>query len=257
MKPTYASAIIVDDEEVIREGLSEYIGWSGLGIELKGAFADGREVLRYLEAHPVDIIVSDIRMPALNGLELIAAVREGKTAGGKQPQVIFLSGFDDFKYAQEAIRLGAFDYLLKPAEAEEIEKALSKAVRQILHKESPSDDKVRSVTEIKVPISHLIKKTMEIMSKRFSEDLQLSQIATELYVTPNYLSRLFRTETGKGFSDYLSDLRMEKAKSLLREGDRKIYQIGLEVGYPNPRYFSEWFHKNAGLTPKEYRNKFG
>ncbi|WP_156158041.1 helix-turn-helix transcriptional regulator [Gordoniibacillus kamchatkensis] len=87
------------------------------------------------------------------------------------------------------------------------------------------------------------------MSSKFADELHLSELAEELCVTPNYLSRLFRQETGRSFSDYLSDMRMEKAMELLKSSTLKIYQIGDAVGYPNPRYFSEWFHKQTGMSP--------
>lgn len=255
MKGLLYSAIIVDDEAWIREGLSEYIGWNGLDIDLLGAFADGHEALRFMEAQPVDIILSDIRMPSLSGLELITKLREQEQERRRDEhaQVIFLSGYDDFKYAQEAIRLGAFDYLLKPTEVEEIEIVLRKATL-ICGKQENAQDPATAVDD---SMSYLIKKAIHLINEHFSEDIQLSQLAAELYVTPNYLSRLFRTETGKVFSDYLSELRMEKAFALLKEGELKIYQIGVEVGYPNPRYFSDWFHKNAGMTPGEYRKRKG
>lgn len=253
MKGLSYSAIIVDDEAWIREGLSEHIGWNGLDIDLKGAFADGHEALRFMETQPVDIILSDIRMPSLSGLELISKLREQERSREEHALVIFLSGFDDFKYAQEAIRLGAFDYLLKPTEVEEIEVVLRKATL-VCGKQENAQDQAAAVDD---SMSYLIKKAIHFINAHFSEDLQLSQLAAELYVTPNYLSRLFRTETGKVFSDYLSELRMEKAFALLKEGGYKIYQIGAEVGYPNPRYFSEWFHKNAGMTPGEYRKRKG
>ncbi|NOU64372.1 helix-turn-helix domain-containing protein [Paenibacillus sp. LMG 31461] len=93
------------------------------------------------------------------------------------------------------------------------------------------------------------------MSIRFMEDITLSEIAGNVSLTPNYLSRLFRQETGKSFSDNLFDLRIERATELLKSSTLKIYQIGESVGYPNSRYFSEWFQKQMGMSPGEYRKK--
>ncbi|TXK83823.1 response regulator [Paenibacillus sp. N3.4] len=255
MNVSICRAVIIDDEAWIRDGLSKHIGWERLGIELVQVFEDGMDAITYITEQPVDIVLSDIRMPNMTGLELVATIRE-KAKEHKQLshiKVIFLSGFGDFKYAQEALRLGAVDYLLKPSDVEEIEEALAKAKAL---RESPEESVLRDesgMDKIEEPASYLIKKALGVMGARFTEDIHLSEIAEELCVTPNYLSRLFRQETGRSFSDYLSDLRMEKATELLKSSMLKIYQIGDAVGYPNPRYFSEWFQKQTGMSPGDYR----
>ncbi|WP_169306731.1 response regulator transcription factor [Cohnella pontilimi] len=248
-------AIIIDDEEWIREGLSEHIDWDKLGIELVRAFKDGTEAFSYLEKETADIILSDIRMPNMSGLELLSRLRE-RGAGRPdltQVKVIFLSGFGDFKYAQEALRLGAIDYLLKPTEVEEIEASLLKAKRR--HEES-FERTAPAAEPAEEPSSYLIKKALQLLSDRYHEDLHLSDLAAELFITPNYLSRLFRQETGKSFVELLMEIRLEKARAMLTQDMVKIYEVGLAVGYPNPRYFSEWFQKNTGMSPGEYRNLY-
>jgi two-component system response regulator YesN len=253
-------AIIIDDEAWIREGLSEHVGWRNLGIELIRVFQDGAEAYTFLEQEPADIILSDIRMPNMTGLELLAKLHElrGIRPDLSLPKVIFLSGFEDFKYAQEALRLGAVDYLLKPAEVEEIEAALGKAKRLVdtsFDLGTPDEPTSIERSAADEPSSYLIKKAIHILTTRFGEDLHLSDIAGELFITPNYLSRLFRQETGKSFVELLSEIRMDNARALLLNMDRmKIYEVGTAVGYSNPRYFSEWFHKNTGMSPGEYRN---
>lgn len=255
-------AIIIDDEAWIREGLSEHVGWRELGIELVRSFRDGTEAYAYLEQEPVAVVLSDIRMPNMTGLELLAKLHERRGARPDLPlpKVIFLSGYEDFKYAQEALRLGAVDYLLKPAEVEEIEAALARAKRMaeesqernVVPGEAAGAGSDRSGTD--EPGSYLIKKAIHMLTTRYGEDLLLSDIAGELFITPNYLSRLFRQETGKSFVELLSDIRLENAQALLSKETMKIYEVGAAVGYSNPRYFSEWFHKNTGMTPGEYRN---
>jgi two-component system response regulator YesN len=259
--------MIIDDEDWIREGLSEHIDWERLQLTMMGAFKDGEEALRYLEQAPIDLILSDIRMPNMNGLELLRWLRNTASANPKllRTKVIFLSGYGDFGYAQEALRLGAIDYLLKPADLEEIENALAKA-KSIWLKEIELEDKLaalsgdyeryeRNSKESIEPTSHLVKRALRLISERYAEELQLSQIAEELFVTPNYLSRLFRQETGLSFSDHLSQIRLKKACEMLVTSPMKIYQVGEAVGYPNSRYFSEWFQKQTGMAPGDYRNR--
>ncbi len=258
MKPPCRAAII-DDESWIREGLSEHIDWERIGIELVGSFEDGLEALQEIRNNPIDIIMTDIRMPNMTGLEFLAELRKIEMNHPDTPssKVVIMSGFDDFKYAQEAMRLGASDYLLKPTDVEDTEEVLLKLK---VHCENE-----RNAARLKIPnlpkpaegvvenASYLIKKAIRLMNEKFTEDLHLVQIAEELFITPNYLSRIFKQETGKSFSDYLSAKRIEKSCELLTKSTLKIYQIGEAVGYPNPRYFSEWFQKQTGMSPGEYR----
>lgn len=254
MKASTCRAVIIDDETWIREGLSEHINWDSLGIHLVQVFQDGLEALSYIEDSPVDILLSDIRMPSMTGLELVARLREWEKMNDSPSsvKVIFLSGYGDFNYAQEALRLGAIDYLLKPTDVEQVEEVLLKA-KQLCAKEASRSTDQSAKPKAEEPSSYLIKKALAMIHARFTEDLHLNQIAEELFVTSNYLSRLFRQETGQSFSDYISHMRMKKSCELLSNGTLKIYQIGEAVGCPNPRYFSEWFQKQKGMSPGEYR----
>jgi two-component system response regulator YesN len=254
-------AVIIDDEEWIREGLTEHINWELLGIELIKSFGNGADAFQFIEQDEVHIILSDIRMPNMTGIELLASLREmeQKKAQIISAKVIFLTGHDDFKFAQTALKLGALDYILKPAETDDIEHALIRA-RDAWHRESSKDlinlnDGNISTDPVSIePKSYLISKGLQALHSRYMEDLQLTQMAEELFITPNYLSRLFKQETGISFSEHLSQIRVQKACELLVETNEKIYRIGEIIGYPNPRYFSEWFVKQMGMTPSEYRN---
>ncbi|NOU70720.1 response regulator [Paenibacillus sp. LMG 31458] len=252
-------AVIIDDEAWIREGLSEHLEWKKLGIVLVKVFHDGADAFAYLKEDPVDIILSDIRMPNMTGLEMLSRLRDSASENGADDlsriKAIFLSGYSDFKFAQEALRLGAVDYLLKPSELVDIENALLKAKdlctsdRVLQFKESSS------LEPSEEPGSYLIKKALNYIHAHFAEEIHLADIANELFITPNYLSRLFRQETGQSFSDYLTRIRINKACSLIVESNMKVYQIGDALGYPNSRYFSEWFQKNTGISPVEYRKR--
>ncbi|KIL35795.1 hypothetical protein SD71_10305 [Cohnella kolymensis] len=257
MNASICRAVIIDDEEWIREGLSEHINWGALGIELVEVFKDGLEAAVYLESHPIDIVVSDIRMPNMTGLELVSRLRSQGESGTLQfPKVIFLSGYGDFKYAQEALRLGAVDYLLKPTDVQEIEIVLQKAKSLCSAAPQFSNHDSAGLLNLEQPASYLIKKALQIITDRYTEDIHLAQIADQLFVTSNYLSRLFRQETGKSFSDCLSQMRIERACQLLSNSTLKIYQVGESVGYPNARYFSEWFQRQTGMSPGDYRARF-
>ncbi|RXZ80442.1 AraC family transcriptional regulator [Paenibacillaceae bacterium] len=261
--PCYA--IIVDDEAWIRNGLSEHINRVGLGIRLAESYEEGRNAIEVLQQQqPIEVIITDIHMRYLTGIELLAEVRQLESCSPSAPprKVVIISGFNDFKYAQEAVRLGAFDYLLKPADVEKIEAALLRARtvydQEFLHSYERSNSSVTSASvnkdkDVEVS-SYLVKKALQLLDDQFTEEMHLAQIAEELYITPNYLSRIFKQETGKSFSQYLSMKRVERACQLLTTSTLKIYQVGEAVGYPNSRYFSEWFQKQTGLSPSDYRN---
>lgn len=119
--------LIADDEQWIRRWLEKVIPELGQGYEVAGAVENGAEALRLLQTQPVDIVVSDVRMPMLTGLDLAQAAREGKAA----PQFILVSGYDQFAYAKRAIDLQVVAYLLKPIDREELRAALHKAAQAI------------------------------------------------------------------------------------------------------------------------------
>ncbi len=124
-------AILCDDNEIIAQGLSGAMPWSSLGIEFGGCCYDGLAAKELLDQEMADILISDVRMPFMDGLELTRYARE------KNPdiRVIIISGYDDFRYAQEAIKLGAMDYLLKPVDPEELAGLLKRAVQECRQRE--------------------------------------------------------------------------------------------------------------------------
>nr|WP_154959058.1 response regulator [Paenibacillus xylanexedens] len=123
--------LLVDDEMYIRKGMHELIDWHSLGMEIAGEAENGLEALNKAECLHPDVIITDIRMPILDGLELIRAVDKSPTL---EPVFIIISGYHDFKYAQQAIRYGVQDYILKPIDDEEMTATLQKAANLIQNK---------------------------------------------------------------------------------------------------------------------------
>ena len=119
--------LIADDEKIAREGLRDLVDWAELGMEVVFCAANGREALDYLCAHPVDVLLTGIKMPRMDGLELLQELSER----GIGPAVIVFSGFSDFQYAQRAIRYGVLNYLLKPIRMGELTAALQQAAVRV------------------------------------------------------------------------------------------------------------------------------
>lgn len=123
--------LLVDDEVFARKGLSALIPWSDLGYEIVGEADDGEEALKLIEALRPDVVVTDIRMPVMDGLKLIGHIRE---QGADSPKFIIISGYNDFKYAQQAVRYGVQDFILKPIDEDEMSGALTR-IKELLEKE--------------------------------------------------------------------------------------------------------------------------
>ncbi|WP_418926463.1 response regulator transcription factor [Enterocloster sp.] len=241
--------LFVDDEAIVRERLKKCIDWEVNGFEVVGAAENGEKALAYLGQLSVNIVVTDIKMPVMDGLELIRNSRES----GYDSKFLILSGYDDFQYAQRALRYGADDYILKPIKEEELLDALIR-IRD-LH--FPKQQTTLQLHPQKY--SGTVKTIISCVEMNLDQpELSLKQIADEvLFMSGNYLSKLFLKETGYKFSTFLTIKRMEKAAQLLRENcDVTVYEVAERTGFGNnPQYFSTVFKKYFGKSPSELREK--
>jgi two-component system response regulator YesN len=192
----------------------------------------------------VDVILTDIKMPQMNGLEMIAQIREKNL----QTYVVIISGYSDFRFAQQAIELGVFRYMLKPTDPREVLQVLEQIEK------SRACKKVEVVEE-KTPVGNLlVRKAVEYIEENYATKISLKDVASHLYVTPNYLSNLFKHHTGENMSSYILEYRMNKAKEYLRRPEYTVKEISDMVGIETVSYFSINFKKKFGCTPSEYRN---
>ena len=157
---------------------------------------------------------------------------------------VILSGYADFSYAQQAIHLGVEDYLLKPVTISMVKELLDKL-------QEPAGKKESAVSSNEC-YSAIVRKAVEEIHRHYSQPLRLESFAADNNITPQYLSSLFSKETGTTFSNYLRDVRIEKAKELLKEGNQKVYEIACAVGYPDQKYFSKIFRECVGVSAKQY-----
>ncbi len=264
--------LIIDDEEIIREGLKTVINWDSMGCSVVGEAVDGDEGLEMLSSLQPDIVFTDIRMPGLNGLEMISKLKEHKHGC----KIIILSGFRDFEYAQQAVRLGAFRFLLKPTDTKEIILSIEEAIIELKKVKSNEEilknlkrkvkedynlsDKV-TITEDKSLNTNeknskfLVVKALSFMKENVSLGLTLKDVSAYLYISTWYLSKLIKKETGSTFIDILSEIRIEEAKKLLIQPQYKIYEVAAMIGITDVTYFNKLFKSTTGLKPMEYRNK--
>jgi len=253
------SMLIVDDEPIISQGLRYTIPWETYGVDVIGEAADGKEALEIIAQQPVDLVLTDVRMPEMDGIEL------AKTIQAEFPvtRVIIISGYEEFEYAREALRYGVRDYLLKPVDIDQLLDTVQKMKEEIVReKESSVQEEQNNWTaflqkENEEKKSWVIEKAKEYILAHFQGDLKASEVANELHITPNYFSMIFKKEMGKSFNEYLNDIRIEKAKYLLMDTSDRVFEIATEVGYKEYKYFVQVFRKKTGMTPTDYRDYIG
>ena len=241
--------VLVDDERLIIRGLSTVIPWPELGCEIAGTAHDGVSGLELIRSLRPDIVLTDIRMPNMDGLTMLAAIRS--EFPGIQMSV--LTAYRDFEYARKAITLGVCRYLLKPSNLDELQEAVKQMVSRLdAMPQLPEDPDDESVKEAG---NHLVKAALAYMKEHCTEQhLSLGEVADHVYVSQWHLSKLLNRETDQSFFDLLGSMRIAKAKKLLADPALRIHEIAEMAGFSDVAHFSRSFKKIAGCAPGEYRN---
>ena len=238
--------VLIDDENMIVEGLRRVIRWNDYRCEVVGTASDAEEGARLIRELQPHILFTDIRMPGQDGLSMVAGLR----SEFPDMQVAILTGYRDFSYAQEAIRLGITRFLLKPSKMEEIKEALT-AMTERLDKQQtdpPEEETVQSAS------SFIVNQAMHYMEENYQQKLTLQEVAEKCYVSQWHLSKLLNRYAEKSFYDILNTIRIQKAKTLLADPKLKIGQISELVGYADTAHFARTFKKLEGMSANEYRN---
>ena len=238
--------VLIDDEKLIVEGLRKVVKWADYRCEVVSTACDavsGADAIRRFRPH---ILFTDIRMPGDDGLTMLAGLRSEYP----DMQVIVLTGYRDFQYAQEAIRLGVARFLLKPSKMGEINEALQ-AVTERLDRAAPEEE----AEELRERSgSFLVRQATAYIESHYAEKLTLQEVADACYVSQWHLSKLLNRHTEGSFYDVLNTVRINAAKKLLRDPSLKIGEIGERVGYADTAHFARVFKKIVGMSANEYRN---
>lgn len=249
------TVLIVDDQPDVVRGEEQGIDWPKLGIDTILTAYSVPEAEELLLSKRVDVLLCDIEMPPRSGLELLEKIREKKL----RTRCIFLSAHAEFTYAQEAIRLGGFDYILQPAPYRDIERAILRALDDIKEKDVPTEEPPvpessgSDYTGSSSPVSSAI----EYIRQNLDRDISRAEIADAVFLNPEYLSRLFKKETGVSLNEFIINEKIEQAKSMLEGTDIPVSLIALKTGYANFSYFSQVFRRHTGCSPLEYRQQKG
>lgn len=245
------NVLIVDDEETIVNGLTRLLPWEKYGCTVAATANSGMQALQLVRQGAPHILFTDIRMPGMDGLALIAALRSEYP----DMQIAILSGHAEFEYAQQAIRLGVSHYLLKPSKMDELEDALAQMTRALgggeeaAEEEPPAPD-----AEDDSAGNFIIKNAVQYIKEHYSEKLSLPEVADKVYVSQWHLSKLIAKHTGQSFFDILNRVRIAEAKRLLANPALKIWEVSEKVGFSDVTHFSRIFKKMENQSANEYRN---
>lgn len=234
--------LLVEDEELIRKELVLTIPWDSVDCRIIGEAKDGITGERLIRELAPDIVLTDIRLPGQSGLEMLK-----KTA--PQSAIIF-TGHSDFEFAQKAIRLGVYDYLLKPIDEDELLASVSNICTELREKESQP----KQISDSQKSGDPYIRAAMDFIDTHFHEDLSLNLVAVEVGISESYLSHLFKQHSSYTFLEYLQECRIRNAMQMLKNPKLQISEVYRLCGYCNGSYFSKVFKRITGTTPRDYRS---
>ena len=237
--------LIVEDEELIRKGIALTVDWATLDCVVVGEAANGAEGLEKAEKCDPDLIITDLKMPQMDGIEMLERLRQA----GKTTHVIILTAYDSFSYVQTALRLEAVDYLLKPFHDGDLEKAVQRVQAKLAPKQTVLPEPKTGSG------NRYVSEAIQYIKNHYQEpDISVSSVAQSLNISEGYLSHTFKKETDYTLLNYLTRYRIHKAMELLRQGRLKVYEVAEAVGYRDIAYFSATFKKVAGMSPSEYQD---
>jgi YesN/AraC family two-component response regulator len=236
------TCILVDDDKWALTDIRKNIAFAQAGFRIAGEYLNARDSLAAIKANPPDLVITDIRMGELSGLDLIEECQKA----GIRSAFIVISGHSDFLYAQRALNSGVCHFMLKPVDASEGLRMLLKVRDRLQNKNIPEAPHRRAIDEI-----------MQYMRTNYQQRLGLEDVADHFYMNKTYLSELFKRETGKSFVQFKNEIRVERAKVLLRSSDDLISSVSEQCGFEDAGYFSAVFKLMTQKTPQQYRNEKG
>ena len=274
--------LVVEDEEMIRKGIVLTVDWKNLDCEIAGEAANGEEGLSAAERLRPDIIITDLKMPKMDGISMLTELRKR----GCTSKVIILTAYSSFSYARSALRLGAVDFLLKPYHDGELEEAILR-LRELYPENDASDaageaadgngaadpgipgaagdisagsaSAGKAADTLPVPElwdgqgSRYVRQATAYIREHYSDpDICVSEIAGALGISEGHLSHMFKKETGGTILFWMTRCRIREAIRLLKEGNMKTYEVAEAAGYRDISYFSSTFKRITGHSPSEY-----
>ena len=237
------TVLIADDEIYMVEYIRTLVEWERYGFDQILTAAGGSMAWKLIQEHRPQLLVTDIRMPKISGLDLSRLIDEASC----HTKIIIISGYSDFEYAKQALRYGVSEYLVKPVLKADFEETL----KRILQKGFGSERK--EVTGNLGDKNRIVAQVKNYVNENYVKELSLEFLGQLVNLHPVYLSKIFKEVADINLSSYITDVRMHKAAELLEQTNMQVQKIMKQVGYQKSQYFSKRFKEKYGVTPKEYR----
>lgn len=243
--------MLVEDDRALRYVYSKMTVWSKYGFFIAGEVSNGLQAVEFVKENPVDVIFTDIRMPFLNGIETMKAIKE------RYPKIlfVFVSSYNEFEYAREGLRMGAVDYVVKPMGEKDLESVLER-LRSLLSEQENEDslEIFKTIVEKEANWEDpVLQKMCRYLIDHVEQNLTLEEVAGELDLNKDYLGKVLKMRTGMNFRNLYNSFKMEYAKPLIKSGQYKVYEISELLGYTSADYFTQLFKNSTGMTPAEYK----
>ncbi|UOQ87260.1 response regulator transcription factor [Gracilibacillus salinarum] len=248
--------LVVDDEPKSRQGIKKTIERTYIDQFQVITANDAKEAMERIDHQKVHVLITDIRMPEVSGLELLKQLK----TKAQEPVVIVVSAYSEFDYAHEALELGVVNYLLKPIAKEKLMNAIEKAIDVEKQREETGifskmiDGKLLEMQQ-KSKYSPGVEHALDYIEQHFDKELTLKQVASEVHLNASYLSALFKEELQITFSEYVTRKRIQEAKKLLLSTNLTIAEIAEKTGYHTSKYFIKLFKQYENLTPNSFRKQ--
>lgn len=249
--------LVVDDEPILIRGIRSFVDFDALSINEVLEADNGEEALELFKTHKPDLVLADINMPKMNGLDFASAAKALKP----DVKIAMITGYDYFDYAVAALKTGVDDYVLKPVSKNDIQELLQKLIGKV--QEAHRQQEVTKLVDGLIQLTDSEEETtgykyqiqQEINTNIDNIEFSLATLASKLALSTSYVSTLFKQLFGTTFQQYMIAVRLDRAKLLLLSTDMKMYEIAASVGFDDPNYFSAAFKKRFSLSPNQFKEK--
>lgn len=249
-----STVLIVEDELLEQEFLSSVVLDELLPEDTLLTCESGVEAVNLAKQNRPDVIIMDIRIPELDGISAIEEIRKFLP----NACISILSAYSDFSYAQKAVSLRVFEYLLKPIKPTEFKQVFVRMLNTTKNTPMPVEEKpLAKNPEPKGERQYFIEEALKYIKEHFRERLTLETVASKVFVNPKYFSHVFKREMGVAFTEYVIGLKIDYACKLLETTNYHAYRISIECGFSDPSYFNRVFCAQMNMTPQTYRKYSG
>ncbi len=241
--------VVVEDEYYVRRGIIDAFDWDSLGCVIVGEATNGRDGIKVIEDKMPDLVIADIEMPVMNGIEMVKHLN----CKNLSIEYIFLTAHRNFDYVHSALKMEVSDYILKPFQYDDLDKAIKSAKLRVFG-DRDNEGLNSRIDNIEVDNAY-VKNAIEYVRKNYSKEISNITISEHLNINSSYFCRLFKKETGFTFVQYLINYRIRVATRLLSNFDMRISEVAEQVGFSDSNYFSNTFKKITGSSPKAYQKE--